>query len=89
MLIGPSDIIIGSNLPDGGMCGLRAYGTWYWVDLLKFDALLSLGMVLGVSFANLIALRRSELMPGRLGISLQELGGHSTRRLVVILLHMV
>ena len=28
--------------------GLAAYGTWYWVDLLKFDALLSLGMVLGI-----------------------------------------
>ena len=70
MLIGPSDIIIGSNLPDGGMCGLRAYGTWYWVDLLNSDVLLSLSIVLGVSFAISIALGGSVLVSGRQGISL-------------------
>ena len=70
MLIGPSDIYIVSYLPDGGMGGLGAYGTWYWVDLLNSDVLLSLSIVLGLSFAIFIALRGSVLVSGRQGISL-------------------
>ena len=89
MLIGPSDIIIGSDLPDGGMSGLRAYGTWYWVDLLNFDALLSLSMVLGVSFAIFKSIKRLSAYVGQTGHCLVGVGGHSTRKLVVILLHMV
>ena len=86
---GPGGINISMDVPDASTGSLGAYGTWYWIDLLRSDG--SVISTHGVSRDDYYTDGVAKFSAGveEAGDYFVRVGGPLARRLVMILVHMV